>query len=69
MGRPVIEGAWAVQDRYGFSWWDSLVVAVAQRADCGYLLTEDLQHGQEIDGITIVNPFEKTHEELFAAGG
>jgi len=69
VGRPVIEGAWAVQDRYGFSWWDSLVVAAAQRADCGYLLTEDLQHGQEIDGITIVNPFEKTHEELFAAGG
>lgn len=67
--RPVIEAAWAIQDRYGFSWWDSLVVAAAQRTDCAYLLTEDMQHGQEMDGVTVINPFEKTYEELFAKGG
>ncbi|MBM3509296.1 MAG: PIN domain-containing protein [Alphaproteobacteria bacterium] len=53
----VVAGAWRVQDRHGFSWWDSLIVAAAQVLDCDYLLTEDLQHNQSIDGVTIVDPF------------
>ena len=55
--RNVMEGAWIVQDRYTFSWWDSLIVAAAQQAGCSCLLTEDMQHEQEVGGITIINPF------------
>jgi predicted nucleic acid-binding protein len=32
-------------------------VAAARISLCGYLLTEDLQSGQEIDGVVVVNPF------------
>lgn len=55
----VLEQAWDVEDRYGFSWWDSLVVAQALAAGCGTLLTEDLQHDQTVFGLRIVNPFRE----------
>ncbi len=53
-----VDLAWQTQDRFGFNWWDCLIVAAARLAGCGYLLTEDLQHGQDLDGIVIINPFE-----------
>lgn len=37
--------------------WDTLIVRAAQQSGCSVLLTEDLQHGQKIDGVRIVNPF------------
>lgn len=40
-----------------FSYWDSLMVETARHAGAEVLFTEDLQHGQEIDGLRIVNPF------------
>lgn len=42
---------------YGFSYWDALVLRMAKQAGCRALLSEDLQHGQEIDGVRVVNPF------------
>jgi predicted nucleic acid-binding protein len=53
----LLERAWSIQDRYGLSFWDALIVAAAKTADCRYLLTEDLQPGQEIEGVLVVNPF------------
>ena len=41
----------------GFSYWDSLIFHCARQAGCTVLLTEDLQNGQVIDGVRIVNPF------------
>jgi predicted nucleic acid-binding protein len=41
----------------GFSYWDALVIRCASQSGCSVLLTEDLQHGQVIDGVRIVNPF------------
>ncbi len=53
-----IRAAWTLAERYGFSHFDSLIVASALDAVCGVLYTEDLQHGQVIDGrLTITNPF------------
>lgn len=46
-----------IQERYGLSFYDSLIVAAALQAGCKRLLTEDLQHGQKIDGLRIENPF------------
>lgn len=44
--------------RYGFHFYDALVVASALAAGCGILYTEDLQAGQVIDArLTIRNPF------------
>lgn len=40
-----------------FSWYDSLIVAAALEAQCETLFSEDLQHGREIEGLKIQNPF------------
>jgi predicted nucleic acid-binding protein len=42
---------------HSFSFWDGLIVRAAATAGCQVLLTEDLQHGQIIDGVRIENPF------------
>ncbi len=50
--------ALAVVERYGFSLYDSLLIAAALIADCKVLYSEDLQHGQLIDRqLRVVNPF------------
>ena len=59
-----IEGAWDVQDRFGYSWWDSLIVAAALQSGSQYLLTEDLQTGQMIDTMTIISPFDQEPEKI-----
>ncbi len=61
-----IESAWAVESRYGLNHWDALMVAAAQHQACRWLLTEDLQHGQQIDGVRIVNPFISSPDILDA---
>lgn len=60
----MLEATWAVQDRYGLSWWDSLIVSAAQVAGTAYLLSEDLQAGQDLGGVVVVDPFQTTPEEL-----
>ena len=46
-----------LQIRYRFSFYDSLIVAAALEAGCKTLYSEDLQHAQVIEGLTIANPF------------
>jgi predicted nucleic acid-binding protein len=46
-----------ISKRYGFSIWDGLIVAAAIEAKCSTLLTEDLQHGQVVEGLRVENPF------------
>jgi predicted nucleic acid-binding protein len=47
-----------IVDRYGFSVYDSLIVATALEADCTTLYSEDMQHGQVIDRrLAVLNPF------------
>jgi predicted nucleic acid-binding protein len=60
----VLLAAWQAQDRFGFNWWDCLIVAAARIAECDYLLTEDLQHGQDLDGLRVIDPFAVGPDEL-----
>jgi predicted nucleic acid-binding protein len=46
-----------IQDRYHFGFYDSLIVSAALQAGCNRLYSEDLQHRQRIEGLTIENPF------------
>lgn len=46
-----------VHNQYRLSWYDSLIVAAAQQAECLILYTEDMQHGQRIGSLKIENPF------------
>lgn len=53
----VMENAWLIQESHRFSWWDSLILSAAQIQDCAFVLSEDLQHGQQVGNLTIINPF------------
>ncbi|MYJ76221.1 MAG: PIN domain-containing protein [Gammaproteobacteria bacterium] len=53
----IMERAWVNQRRYLLYWWDALIVAAAQSSGCVALLTEDLQHGQALGEVRVVNPF------------
>lgn len=54
---PMILAAIARSRSQSFSFWDALILEAALRAGAGRLLTEDLQHGQRIGGLTVENPF------------
>jgi predicted nucleic acid-binding protein len=53
----VHEAAIGVARHYGFSIYDSLIVAAALRAGCSMLYSEDFQRGQTIERLAIRNPF------------
>ncbi len=46
-----------ISERWKYSLYDSLIITAALEAKCETLYTEDLQHGQRIQGINIINPF------------
>jgi predicted nucleic acid-binding protein len=60
----LFERGWKIQDRYQLSYWDALIVAAAGAAACRYLLTEDLQSGQRLEHIEVVNPFIHAPESI-----
>jgi predicted nucleic acid-binding protein len=66
VNQQVIEMGWEVLGRYKISFWDALIVAAAKVASCRYLLTEDLQEGQEINEVKIINPFRYRPDEILS---
>ena len=55
-----VEQAFQFSQRFGYSHWDALILAVAVRQGCDTVFSEDMQHGQAIsDGLRIINPFAK----------
>jgi len=46
-----------IAERFGFRIYDSMIIAAALEAGCVTLLSEDMQHGQRIERLTIRNPF------------
>lgn len=53
-----------LKKRYGFSYWDSLILASALEGGCSVVYSEDMQDGQRIEGeLTIKNPFGNESKE------
>ena len=51
-------GAIEVNIKYGYSYWDSLIIATALQSNCSILFSEDMQHSQLIENkLRIINPF------------
>ena len=55
--RLIVETAMIVQGRYRLSYWDSQIVAAADRLGAGVLYSEDLSHGQMYGSVRCENPF------------
>ncbi len=60
----LIEEAWRIEERFQLSWWDAMIVAAARQSGCRWLLTEDLQDGQDLDGLVVVDPFAHSPDHL-----
>jgi predicted nucleic acid-binding protein len=54
---PLLAAALQVKLAFGFSYWDSAIIAAARALGCRELYSEDMSHGREIDGVMIINPF------------
>jgi len=48
-----------IQERYRFSFWDSLIIQAAIQGQARILLSEDLPDGQAVKDLKILNPFSK----------
>jgi predicted nucleic acid-binding protein len=53
----LIVSASLLHERHGFAFWDAMVVEAALLSGATTLLSEDLQDGRHLGGLTIRNPF------------
>ena len=56
--RHLLQSAFDVQQRWQLSFWDSLIVAAAQRSGAATLWSEDLADGQDYGDVRVVNPLK-----------
>jgi predicted nucleic acid-binding protein len=54
---PLIHAAIESRRRFDLSYWDAAIVEAARMLGCSVLLSEDLSHGQDYDGVAVINPF------------
>jgi predicted nucleic acid-binding protein len=50
-------GALEIKAQHRLSYWDAAVIAAARALGCDELLSEDMSHGRDVDGVIITNPF------------
>jgi predicted nucleic acid-binding protein len=61
IGLADIEYALTLKEKYGYSWWDSLLLASSLEAECEMLYSEDMQNGQVIEKTLVIrNPLTLT---------
>ena len=53
----IIEQGIDISILFRFSFWDSLIIAAAEQANCAMVFSEDMNNGQTVRGVRIVNPF------------
>ena len=58
-GKEIFNEAVKIRLKYGYSFFDSLIISTGIVADCAILYSEDLQHNQLIENkLRIINPFK-----------
>jgi predicted nucleic acid-binding protein len=53
----MLTSALEIKAAHRFSYWDSAIIAAARALGCRELYSEDMSHGQEVEGLVIINPF------------
>ena len=53
----IVMGALEIKAAHRLSYWDAAIIAAARALGCRELLSEDMAHGREIEGVLIANPF------------
>lgn len=67
VGWTTIEKARSLHERFGYSWWDSLLLASALELGCTHCVSEDLRGGQAVQGLTIVDPFSTSPGDILSS--
>ena len=67
LDHQTVETAWGIEARFGLPYWDALLVAAAAQCGASHVLTMDLPHGQQFDGITLLHPLQATPADLALA--
>lgn len=57
MSMAVVLLAMATREKYQLSYRDAAIIEAARVMKCDTVLSEDLSHGQDYDGVRVVNPF------------
>jgi len=58
-GRTILQAS-EIEETYNISFWDAMIISAAYAKNASILLTEDLNSGQKIEGVTVLNPFIDT---------
>lgn len=53
----IVRAAMDARQRHQLSYWDAAILEAARAAGCATVLSEDLAHGQDYDGVVVENPF------------
>lgn len=53
----LVEQAVDLHERFQLRYWDALIIATAKHEGCDEVLSEDMNHGQNYDGVRVTNPF------------
>jgi len=53
----VLRDALVSKKRFRISYWDAAIIEAARAMGCETILSEDLSHGQDYDGVKVINPF------------
>jgi len=59
--RHLLRQAFAEQQRWNISFWDSLIIAAARRARASTVWSEDLNAGQDYGGVLVANPLKSAN--------
>jgi predicted nucleic acid-binding protein len=54
---PIMLGALEIKVAHRLSYWDAAIVSAARALGCREILSEDMAHGREMEGMVVVNPF------------
>jgi predicted nucleic acid-binding protein len=55
----LMQAAMRTAKRFRISYWDAAIIEAARALECETLLSEDLSHAQDYDGVRVVDPFRK----------
>lgn len=53
----IMDAALSARERWQISYWNAAILEAARSAECGIVLSEDLNDGQDYGGVRVVNPF------------
>jgi predicted nucleic acid-binding protein len=60
MTLTLLMAALTAKERFRISYWDAAIIEAARALGCDIILSEDLNHGQDYEGVKVINPFRKT---------